>query len=153
MRGRLGSDISRASPHTFTRYSLTGLALGLVADSLPVDSLHPGGRCLDKSAFRTASDRLCLPVDAGRERWSLIPGPDRSEHQNEEKEFMEKSKTVSGAFGRQKTVESGLVQTVCSSVSLSAQDRRLWILRSVKLCYGVVGGCQLSHSKGVRQRK
>jgi hypothetical protein len=48
-----------------------------------------------------------------------------------------KSKRKS-AFGRQKIVETGLVRNVCSSVSLSASDGRVWIGSSVKSISGVV---------------
>jgi hypothetical protein len=35
-------------------------------------------------------------------------------------------------FGRQKIVETGVVRNVCSSISLSASDGRVWIGSSVK---------------------
>jgi hypothetical protein len=39
---------------------------------------------------------------------------------------------VKSDFGRQKIVETGLVRNVCSPVSLSASDGRVWIGSSVK---------------------
>jgi hypothetical protein len=41
---------------------------------------------------------------------------------------------VSSDFGRRKIVETGLVQNICSSVSLSILDGRVWIGSSVKSC-------------------
>jgi uncharacterized membrane protein YqaE (UPF0057 family) len=55
-----------------------------------------------------------------------------------EKSVGKKSK-VSSAFSRQKIVEGGLVQNVCSSLSLSASDGRLGIFSSVKFCSQVTG--------------
>jgi hypothetical protein len=46
---------------------------------------------------------------------------------------------VKSAFGRQKIVETGIVRNVCSSVSLSASDGRVWIGSSVKSFSGVLG--------------
>jgi hypothetical protein len=50
----------------------------------------------------------------------------------------EKTKQKS-AFGRKKIVETGLVRNVCSPVSLSASDGRVWVGSSVKSFSGVLG--------------
>jgi hypothetical protein len=54
-------------------------------------------------------------------------------------ETEDRKSRVKSAFGRQKIVETGLVRNVCSSVSLSASDGRVWIGSSVKSFSGVEG--------------
>jgi hypothetical protein len=46
---------------------------------------------------------------------------------------------VKSAFWRQRIVETGIVRSVCSEVSLSASDGRVWIGSSVKSFSGVEG--------------
>jgi hypothetical protein len=65
---------------------------------------------------------------------SRIRGSDGLYHETEDRKSKGKS-----AFERQKIVGTGLVRNVCSSVSLSASDGRVWIGSSVKSFSGVLG--------------
>jgi hypothetical protein len=69
------------------------------------------------------------------EGWrSGIPGFGRLHHDTEDRNSKEK-----GTFWRQKIGETGLVRNICSSVSLSVSDGRVWIGSSVKSFSGVFG--------------
>jgi hypothetical protein len=65
---------------------------------------------------------------------SGIPDSGGLQHKTEDRK-----PKVKGAFWRQKTVETGVVRNVCSPVSLSASDGRVWIGSSVKSFSGVIG--------------
>jgi hypothetical protein len=54
-------------------------------------------------------------------------------------EMEDRESKGTSAFGRQKIVETGVVRNVCSSVSLSALDGRVWTGSSVKSFSGVLG--------------
>jgi hypothetical protein len=55
------------------------------------------------------------------------------------REMEDRKSKVKSAFGRQKIVETGIVRNVCSPVSLSASDGRVWIGSSVKSFSEVLG--------------
>jgi hypothetical protein len=63
-----------------------------------------------------------------------IPGFGGLHQETENRKWKRKS-----AFGRQKIVETGLIQHFCSSVSLLASDGRVWVSSSVKSYSEVIG--------------